>query len=171
MNINGFFGHLAIPIAIGLVSAAIGFRTGLPGATLILPIFTVAAWTVISGQPAKPAPPWLQLVAFGVLGAMIGMSIDRDSLGALRANWPILLAMAVAVYAGATLIALVLARFSHVDIATALLAGSPGGLTGVSAVSLSAGANVAQVAAVQTLRVLLIYASLPFLLTLLKQVK
>ena len=137
----------------------------------MLPIVTVAAWHLFVARDAAAVPSWLQLIAFGLLGTTIGLSMDRASLATLRTDWPVLLLMAVSVYVGAALLMILIAHFSRIDITTAMLAGSPGGLVGVSAVSLSAGANVAQVVAVQTLRILIIFASLPFLIAVLKHLR
>ena len=162
---------LGIALAIGLVAAAVGTRSGLSGAGIVLPIVAVAVWNLLLSKQVVLAPGWLQLVAFGLLGTMIGLSMDRASISTLRAEWPILLLMAVSVYVAAALLMILISHFTRIDITTAMLAGSPGGLVGVSAVSLSAGANVAQVVAVQTLRVLVIFASLPFLITILRHVR
>ncbi len=133
-----------------------------------MPIVAVAAWNLFLTKNAVAVPSWLQLIAFGLIGTTIGLSMDRTSLETLRTDWPVLLLMAVSVYLGAALLMILMSYFFHIDITTAMLAGSPGGFVGVSAVSLSAGANVAQVVAVQTLRVLIILASLPFLIAALK---
>jgi membrane AbrB-like protein len=162
--------NLLIAIGIGLVAAGIGTKIGLPGAAVVLPILVVTSWNIFFSKQSSPAPPSLQLVAFGLLGTGIGLSIDKSSLESLRTQWPILVFMAISVYVTASIVMIVIARFAHVDLTTAMLAGSPGGLTGVAAVSYSAGANVAQVVAVQTLRLLIVYASLPFLVAALKHV-
>jgi uncharacterized protein len=159
---------LGAAIGIGLIAAVLGARTGLPGAPIVLPIIVVGVWHLTLGNPSARLPSWLQVVAFGLLGTTIGLSLDRNSLETLRAGWPLLLVMALAVYVAAALVMVVIARVANIDITTALLAGSPGGFTAISAVSLSAGANVAQVVAVQTLRVMIIYASLPGLIAFLK---
>jgi uncharacterized protein len=160
---------LSIALGLGFLAAGIGARSGLPGAAVVLPIITVAAWNLLFVRQLLPPPSWLQLAAFGFLGTSIGLSVSRSSLQALQANWPVLLLMAVSVYVTASLVMILIAHFSRIDIATAVLAGSPGGLVGISAVSLSAGANVAVVVATQTLRILIIFLSLPFLLALLRR--
>jgi membrane AbrB-like protein len=159
---------ISIALGIGLVAAGIGARSGLPGGAIVLPIIAVAGWNFLFAKHSVAVPSWLQLMAFGLLGTTIGLSMDRGSLATLRAEWPVLLLIAISVYVSALLLMIAIAHFFRIDITTAMLAGSPGGLVGVSAVSLSAGANVAQVVAAQTMRILIIFASLPFLIGVLR---
>ncbi|MBJ7595921.1 MAG: AbrB family transcriptional regulator [Candidatus Dormibacteraeota bacterium] len=156
--------NLGVAIVIGLAAAALGQRTRVPGGAIVAPILAVAAWRLTVNQRVDVFPGWLQLLVYALLGTGIGLSIDRSSLLALRVDWPVLLLMAASVYVVAVACVLLIARVFQIDAASALLAGSPGGFTGIAGLSLSSGANVAQVVAVHTTRLLLIYATLPFIL-------
>ncbi len=155
---------IIIAIIIGLVASYAGSRSQIPGGAIVVPILAVIAWQLVGGRGGVRYPGWLQVVTFGLLAASVGMSIDRSSLGELRSQWPVLLLMAVSVYAAATLCMVLIARLAHIDLATALLAGTPGGYAGVTGISVGAGVDLLQVITVQTLRLLIIYASLPLIL-------
>jgi uncharacterized membrane protein AbrB (regulator of aidB expression) len=75
---------LGVALGIGLVAAGLGARTGLPGASIVLPILAVAGWNLFHSRQAVSLPSGLQLVTFGLLGTTIGLTVDRGSLETLR---------------------------------------------------------------------------------------
>ena len=159
---------LLLAIAVGLAAAYVGSRSPLPAGGIVFPILAVAGLQLLTGRSAERFPGWGQLIVYGLLGTLVGLSIDRPALSGLREHWPILLLMAVSVYVVAIASVLVIARLAHFDLATALLAGLPGGAATVIGASSTTGVNSAQVVTVQTLRLLLIYGSLPLLLLALR---
>ena len=155
---------LILAVVVGLTAAVIGSWIRLPAGGIILPIVAVAALQLATGRSAGRVPGWAQLTVFALLGTTVGLSVDRAALTGLRDHWQILVLMAVSVYVVGVASVLIIARIAHFSLATALLAGLPGGAATVIGVSTTAGVNAAQVVAVQTLRLLLIYGSLPILL-------
>jgi uncharacterized protein len=155
---------LILAIACGLAAAALGARLAIPGGTILFPVFVVAGLRLSGALPLPQFPPALQVIVFGFLGTSIGLSIDRAALLGLSKNWFVLVAMAVAVYLASLGCALILAHFGRIDSITALLSGSPGGFVTIAGVGATSGADMSVVLSVQTLRLLLIYITLPFLL-------
>jgi membrane AbrB-like protein len=155
---------LILAIACGLAAAAIGARLAIPGATILFPVFVVAGLRLTGAFALPQFPPALQVIVFGFLGTSVGLSIDRAALLGLSKNWPILVGMAVAVYVASLGCVLILAHFGRIDSITALLSGSPGGFVTIAGVGANSGADMTMVLSVQTLRLVLIYLTLPILL-------
>ncbi len=128
----------------------------LAGAMLATAIAGLAGLPVLMLQPVRNA-------AFVVLGLQIGASFTLHSLASI-ARWPVSLVILLV-----TLVALVaagqylLTRFFGWDRTTAFFACKPGALTMALAMAEHYGANVARVAAAQSLRLFLLVALLPML--------
>jgi membrane AbrB-like protein len=154
-----------IVIALALAGSYAGFRTNLPGGPIVGAMAPVVAFQLLSPRPATEGfPGWLTVGLFALLGAQIGLSVTRSSLAPLKDQWWLIVILAAGVYVAAFLIVVVIARLARIDVASALLAGSPGGFAGIAGISLTAKVNVGQVIAVHTVRLLLIYLTLPFIL-------
>jgi membrane AbrB-like protein len=99
-----------------------------------------------------------------LLGMLVGLRMSRDELrSGAHALVPAFLLTAILIPI-AIASALVAASLTSVDVVTALFAAAPGGLTEMSAVGVSFGADGAAVATVQLVRVLLILAVVNVLL-------
>jgi membrane AbrB-like protein len=159
---------LLIAVAVGLLGALVGSRSGLPGGTIFGAIFATAAFKLLYPGGVSRLPDSLEWTIFAVLGIQVGLTMDRGTLAELKEQWALLGLLAVSVYAAAMLAVWVIARVAKVDVPSALLAGSPGGFSGITGVALEAGANTAQVVAVHTIRLVLVYASLPFILSVVR---
>ena len=116
------------------------------------------------GLPQVPVPPGATPVLQVLLGAMVGLRMDRGALSSgLHALVPASL-LAVAVTAVAVASALLATTLTSVDAVTALFAAAPGGLTEMTTTSISFGADAVGVATIQLTRVLLAIAVVDVLL-------
>lgn len=147
----------AIAFAGGGLFAAVGAPAPwLAGAMLATAFAGLMGLPVLMLQPVRNA-------AFVVLGLQIGASFTSDSLASI-ARWPVsliilLVTLAALVAAGQY----VLTRGFGWDGRTAFFACKPGALTMALAMAENYGADVARVAAVQSLRLFLLVALLPML--------
>jgi uncharacterized protein len=116
------------------------------------------------GLPQVPAPPGTSGLLQISLGMLVGLRMSRDEvLSGAHALLPAALITTIITSTGIAT-ALIAASLSSVDAVTAVFAAAPGGLTEMSAVSLSFGAGGAAVAFVQLVRVLLALAAVEVLL-------
>jgi membrane AbrB-like protein len=154
-----------IVLALALAGSYAGYRTNLPGGPIVGALVPVVLFQLLTPNPAPDRfPGWMTVGLFALLGAQIGLSVTRSSLAPLKDQWWLILILAVGVYVAAFVIVVVIARLARIDVASALLAGSPGGFAGIAGISLTANVNVGQVIAVHTVRLLIIYLTLPFIL-------
>nr|WP_277628386.1 AbrB family transcriptional regulator [Arsenicicoccus dermatophilus] len=151
---------VTVSVGLGLVLArAIPVSTF----TLIGPMAVaggLALWGGL-GPAASPAP--LTALAMLVVGLQVGLTLDRDSLGAIRRLLPTGLALIAVVMLGCGLLGAVLSRATGVDPLTTYLATTPGGLFAVLATATSTGAEPTYVFAVQLARLVAILALAPLL--------
>ena len=116
------------------------------------------------GLPQVPTPPGTNTLLQLSLGMLVGFRMSRAELrSGAHALLPAALITAIITSTGIAA-ALVAASLTSIDAVTAVFAAVPGGLTEMSVVSLSFGADGAAVASVQLVRVLLAIAAVDVLL-------
>jgi membrane AbrB-like protein len=150
------------------VTVAVTFpltRVGVPSAALFAALVVGIVLALTSLAPAR-IPRLGGVAAQGVLGVYIGTMVHEDAVGALGADWPIVVAIAVA-----TLLLSVIAGASlglHRDVTplTGSLALVAGGASGLVAIARELGGDDRVVSVVQYLRVALVTASMPVVVTL-----
>ena len=107
-------------------------------------------------------PSWLRDIAFVCVGISMGTGVTPQTL-ALLPSWPITLLLVVAsIPLIGGVLTLFLTRVAKWDGPTAMLASMPGALSYLIAVAPEAGADVPRVAIVQTMRVAILVAVIPF---------
>jgi membrane AbrB-like protein len=149
--------------AIGAAGALILTVLQVPAGGLV-GAMTAVAIASLAGRPTGfPAP--LQALLFMVVGASTGAAATPEALKSI-ASWPaslaILLASTLAMYAVGYWVFRTLGKCDPV---TAFFAAAPGALSAVIIMAESEGAVMSRVAAAQALRVAVITACSPFLLT------
>lgn len=157
-------------IALLLVAASVvGLlfaRLGVPGGLIVGAMVGAAGCSLLRGGAEVVLPGTLRTAALIVLGATIGASVTRDTVGELRGVLlPAVLAAGLIILAGVAIAYLL--RALGIAPEGAVLATSPGALTSVVAAAAERGTGAAEVALFHTVRVILVLLSLPALLGLL----
>jgi membrane AbrB-like protein len=106
-------------------------------------------------------PPFVLAAAYLLLGARIGSRFDPAVLRRIRDLLPWVLGFILLLTALCGLLGWALAEVTGIDLLTALLATSPGGMDGAMIAALDTGANVPLVLAVQLSRLLLMVIAGP----------
>jgi membrane AbrB-like protein len=152
---------VAVVLIFGGVGAIVGYRMPVPAGVLVGTLVAVGVGGVgvaLLGLPQLSVPPGTYSLLQILLGMLVGFRMTREELreGA-RALLPasLLAAIIISASVGAALVAVPL---TSLDPITALFAAAPGGLTEMTAVGASFGADGAAVATVQLVRVLLAVA-------------
>lgn len=114
-----------------------------------------AAGQALLGFPPLPSVPGGNSLLLAMIGVFVGARITRSALSAgARSLLPAALLAGILLLAG-TLVALFVSRLGLVDLRTALFAAAPGGITEMSTVGASLGADGAAIASIHLVRVLL----------------
>ena len=140
--------------ALGVPSAALF-------AALVVGIVLALASVAPTGVPRRAG-----MAAQGVLGVYIGTMVHRDSLGALGSHWPIVAAVVVGTLVVSVAAGALMGLHRDVSPLTGALALVAGGASGLVAIARELGGDDRVVAVVQYLRVGLVTATMPIVVTL-----
>jgi len=138
---------------------------GVPSAALFAALAVGIALALTSLAP-RGVPRGAGLAAQGVLGVYIGTMVDHDAVGALGPHWPIVVAIAVATLLLSVVCGALLSMHRDVTPLTGSLALVAGGASGLVAIARELGGDDRVVSVVQYLRVALVTASMPVVVTL-----
>ena len=109
-------------------------------------------------------PLQMQVIVQIVAGAMIGLRINASTFADLKAIIFPALIMVFSVVIIGFIIGFMLYRFTGMDLATALFASAPGGLTEMTLAADSMGAEAPKVAMLQMLRLTCVISLMPFII-------
>lgn len=151
-----FFGTLAIAAA----GAWLGPRLRIPSGALMLPMIVSAAFHA-TGTMTLQVPEWLLALAYTLIGWSVGLRFTQPIfLLALRTLPQMVVSiLALMLFCGG--LAWLLTRFLPVDLLTAYLATSPGGLDTVAIIAAGSRVDMSFVMAMQTLRLFTILLTGP----------
>lgn len=149
-------GTVAVTVPLTLV----GVPSAALFAALIVGIVAALMSLAPSGVPRKAG-----IAAQGVLGVYIGTMVHRDALTALGSDWPIVLGVVLATLLLSIGAGALFGLHRDVSPLTGALALVAGGASGLVAIARELGGDDRVVAVVQYLRVALITASMPLIVT------
>lgn len=136
-----------------------------PSAALFAALIVGVALAIVALAPAR-VPRQAGAVAQGVLGVYIGTMVHQDAVDALRTDWAIVLAIAVATLVISIIAGALLGLHRDVSPLTGALALVAGGASGLVAIARELGGDDRVVSVVQYLRVALVTATIPLVVTL-----
>jgi membrane AbrB-like protein len=155
-----------VTLAVGIVSGLLAQRRGVPTGDMIGPIIVVGGSNLLVAGPGPLALGFRQ-VAMLLLGTAVGGQMARESLQQLRqVALPLAAAIAALIGVG-LLLGWGLAQVTPLDLATALLSGSPGGASTMPALAYDLGGDPRLVAALHLARSLVVMLLLPWVMDLL----
>jgi membrane AbrB-like protein len=138
---------------------------GVPSAALFAALVVGMALALPALAPTR-MPRSAGIAAQGVLGVYIGTMVHSDAVSALGPDWPIVVAVAVATLVLSIIAGALLGLHRDVSPLTGSLALVAGGASGLVAIARELGGDDRVVAVVQYLRVGLVTASMPIVVTL-----
>ena len=151
-------------LAIGIAGGALFLFAHLPGG-LISGAMIAVGIAAIAGRPLAMPAVLTQSVLL-LLGISLGSLVSQQMLHNIGA-YPLSIALlALATFCSTFGSSLYLQRVHGWDRTSAFLAGSPGALSQITMLAAEKGADVAAIAVVQTMRVIILTAALPLLLAL-----
>jgi uncharacterized protein len=151
-------------LAIGTGGGGLFLWLNLPGG-LISGAMIAVGGAAIAGRPLT-VPPILTQAVLVLLGISLGSLMSRQLLQHIGA-YPLTIALlAAATFCSTFGRSVYLPRVHGWDQTSAFLAGSPGALSQITMLAIEKGADVPAIAVVQTMRVIILTAALPLLLTL-----
>ncbi len=151
-------------LVIGAAGGLLFLWAGLPGG-LISGAMIAVGGAALAGRPLAVPPAITQSVLL-LLGISLGSLVSRQLIQH-AGSYPLTIALlALATFCSTFGSSLYLQRAHGWDQTSAFLAGSPGALSQIIILAAEKGADVAAIAVVQTIRVIILTAALPLLLAL-----
>src|SRR6187200_1743902 len=149
-------------IVLGAAGGLLFLWANLPGGLISGAMFAVGI-AAICGRPLA-MPPILTQSVLLLLGITLGSLVSRQLIQHMS-SYPLTIGLlALATFCSTFGSSFYLQRFHGWDQTSALLAGSPGALSQITMLAAEKGADVAGIAVVQTIRVIILTAALPLLL-------
>ena len=102
---------------------------GLPGGAMTGAIIAVILLKSFSSLPQAAFPRPFQFCIYAGLGVLVGNMYRPEMLLAVRDTWPVLVISTLLVLVAGMLIAIFVVKFGNLDVTSAYLATSPGGLS------------------------------------------
>ncbi|MBR1121530.1 AbrB family transcriptional regulator [Bradyrhizobium lablabi] len=154
--------RVAETIAIGTAGGLLFLWANLPGGLISGAMIAVGGAALCGRQLLLP-PVMTQTVLL-LLGISLGSLVSRQLIQHVS-EYPLTIGLlALATFCSTFGSSLYLQRFHGWDQTSALLAGSPGALSQITVLAAEKGADVAGIAVVQTIRVIILTAALPLVL-------
>lgn len=154
-------GTTLLTLLVGMSGAAFAYAVSLPAWVLLGPALA-SSLASLSGLRLAIAPP-VRDSCFIVLGIAIGAGFDPGTGGALM-RWPLaFVVLAVALLVTMLLCRALLCRGFGFDRRSATLAAAPGHLSFVLGLATDLGIDVARITVVQSIRLLFLTISVPFI--------
>lgn len=138
---------------------------GVPSAALFAGLAVGIALALSTLAPERMPRP-AGVIAQGVLGVYIGTMVHRDAVSAIGSDWAIVLAITVATLVLSIVAGGLLGLHRDVSPLTGSLALVAGGASGLVAIARELGGDDRVVSVVQYLRVALVTATIPLMVTL-----
>jgi uncharacterized protein len=154
---------LALAFAAALGGLAIR-RLGVPGGTLLGALLATALLTLFDSRAAS-LPKAITLGIQGVVGIMLGLSVERQSFGTLRTHWRLVGASAVLTVLSWAAMAVVATATGLLQPSTAILGSAPAGPS-VSLLVSGQGIALGTISLLLVLRVALVSGVLSIVLKL-----
>src|SRR5436190_76723 len=149
-------------LVIGAAGGLLFLWLNLPGGLISGAMVTVGI-AALAGRPVT-MPPILTQSVLVLLGISLGSLVSKQLIQHVS-SYPLTIGLlALATFCSTFGSSIYLQRFHNWDQTSALLAGSPGALSQIVILAQEKGADVAGIAMVQTMRVIILTAALPLLL-------
>jgi membrane AbrB-like protein len=149
-----------VTLAVAAGGSWLGRRLNIPSGAMIGPL-VIGATLHATGLASMSLPDWLLALAYAAIGWTVGLRFTRATVRATLYALPGVLGATLGLIALCGLWAFGLTFLLPIDLLTAVLATSPGGLDSVAIIAVGSKADVSFVLAVQTLRLLVVIITGP----------
>lgn len=169
---EGIFGRLTesraskatFTVALSLALALIGKASGIPSASMVLPLVAVAALNITKGACAMPVP--VKDAARLLAGSLVGTDITASTFSSLTTTLVPVLLLFASYWVLNLVFGLICSRTGLLDLKSALFVSSPGGASDMALIAADLDADLAKIAVLQVLRAVYAVAVMPTVVVL-----
>ena len=149
-------------LMVAFVGGYIGIRLRMPAGAFVGAMFAVAAFNILSGKGY--IPPNFKLVAQIVVGGIIGLNFNMDTVLGLKTLIVPALVLVVGLMGYCIFLGFILSKLTGLDMMTALFSCAPGGLTDMTLISDAYGAQTHKVALLHLVRLITVISAMPLVI-------
>lgn len=142
--------NLALTLLVALISGLALTRLKVPGGMMLGAAIGACALNLTTDLAYMPSIT--KTVAQMVVGAFIGSSVNRSELKQMQGVWKPALIIVLGLFALNVISGLLIHRFSSLDLLTAFIATTPGGISDMPIVAADMGADASKVLVLQFIR-------------------
>ncbi|WP_369791019.1 AbrB family transcriptional regulator [Rouxiella sp. WC2420] len=146
--------------ALALAGVWLAPKLRIPSGALLIPA-VVGAFLHSTGTVLLEVPEWLLAIAYTLIGWSVGLRFTRPIFKLALRTLPQMVVSIIGLILLCGAMAWVLTKILHVDMLTAYLATSPGGLDTVAIIAAGSHVDISFIMAMQTLRLLTIIVTGP----------
>ena len=147
----------------GAVGGLLFEYLNVPGGAMTGAMIAVILCKMLLALPQVNVPKPVATAVYIGLGIIVGNMFRPEMLLAVKDTWPILLISSLLVLLAGMIIAVFVYKFGHLDVTSAYLATSPGGLNAVVALAAGSSPNAPMVLAYQIVRLYAIIFTVPLI--------
>ncbi len=136
-----------------------GYKLKIPAGPLIGSMLAVAVFNIFTGRAHIPVN--FKIMAQIILGGVIGLSISMEALKGLKDLIVPGLILVATLFVFSVISGLVISRITGMDLYTALFSCSPGGLSEMTIIADSYGADISKVALIHLIRIMSVILFFP----------
>lgn len=165
---EGIF-YFILTIAVAWVGSVVAQKIRMPAGAMMGPMIFVAAFNLLTGRGVFYED--IRTVCQLFMGAMIGVRVGRKDVRELKKVIVPTLFLVVFMIVMNITVGVSMFSVGGLDVATAMFASSPGGMSDMAMISTELGANGAYVTLLQLIRLLTIYIFMPTIIKKIMQKK
>jgi membrane AbrB-like protein len=158
-------GKVALTLVCAFVGGYLGYLLKIPAGVMIGSMFGVALAN-LSGLPLGKFPNWTFFILQVVLGASLGLQINRGSVLELKAAWLPAIIITVATVLFGLGVSWMITKVTGWDSITSFFASAPGGATDMVLLAHGTNADIPKVLALHMVRLATVILTVPILLKL-----
>ena len=159
--------RIFLTLLVGTIGGLTGYFLRLPAGVMIGSMLAVGVYNCLSFKADMPAK--VRIGGQILIGTLLGLNLNPQTIMELRTILlPALIIVVILLFSGCVT-GLIVHKICKVDLHTAILCSSAGGLTELSVLATSLGGDGPKVAIIHLLRVITVVATMPIILTALEK--
>ena len=154
--------HLLITLLIGSVGGLAGYKLRLPAGALLGSMVTVAIYNCLGFEVFMPTEA--RVIVQILVGCLLGLSLNRETFMQLKTAIKPAIAICLILLTGCLITGFILFKFCKLDIYTAFLSSTAGGMTELTLLAVTLGGDGPKVAILHLIRMITVVSTMPVLL-------
>jgi membrane AbrB-like protein len=160
--------RLVITLLVGSVGGIIGYLLKLTAGALLGSMVAVGVYNCLGFQAVMP--PQVRIGVQVVVGCMLGLNLNRAAFAELKTVLVPAIVIISALLIFGLITGFIVYKVSKLDVPTAFLSSSAGGMTELSLLAVTLGADGPKVAILHSIRMITVVSVMPSILNLLLKI-